>query len=84
MEAILNKQTVKTIVEWAHCIVSPRHAKDTWLRISDEAEQKALKIVKAVVIVIIAGAIFVGGIAIGEYRMINLIDSGRAPVSTEL
>src|SRR5690349_10307657 len=37
-------------LEWAHCLVSPAHARATWLRITPEAEERALLVLKRVVI----------------------------------
>lgn len=71
------------MIEWLHCIISPAHAKNTWLRIDKLTEYKALKIVKIIAIVISIGAIFSVGLFVGELRIIKLIENGKVPVSVQ-
>ena len=38
-----------TTIEWGHCIISPKHAKNTWLRIQPSDEKNALLLTEIIV-----------------------------------
>lgn len=58
-------------MEWVRCMLSPAHAETTWLRISPEAEAKAMLAVKAVLLALFAATMFAAGTGFGEKRTIN-------------
>lgn len=53
---------IATTKEWIWCLVSPNHAKNTWLRIDDHDENRALAV----------SAAFVLGLVIALFFMIRL------------
>lgn len=50
------RRAVDTAKEWALCLLSREHAATTWLRITDQQEQKALRMINNV-LYLLAGAI---------------------------
>lgn len=71
---------VKRIIawEWIRCLVSPRHAATTWLRIDQRVEQKYLMVLKGAVIALFVAVVFVMGMGVGELRMLHHINTQQA------
>lgn len=71
---------IKRIIawEWIRCLVSPRHAATTWLRIDPKVEQRILLILKRAVIALFVAVVFVIGMGVGELRMLHHINTQQA------
>lgn len=65
---------LSTALEWAHCLVSPKHAETTWLRIKPNDEQLALNISKGIVIALSIACVAMWMLAayrFGQVRMLQ-------------
>lgn len=61
---------METIKEWAWCIISPAHAKNTWLRVTQKQEDRYYEVMKKVVIYLWIATALAGMFAayrFGEY-----------------
>lgn len=45
-----------TVIEWLHCLLSPKHAQHTWLRVSTHNQDRALAVLQIIVVLIGLGA----------------------------
>ncbi len=42
-----------TIIEWVKCLISPKYAENTYLRITSEEEKKAIAIINIIIAVLV-------------------------------
>lgn len=70
-------------VEWLHCLVSPSHARATWLRLTPEAEERALLVLKRAVIGLFIALAFVVGVNAGQWRMKHYIQNHPEQIQIE-
>lgn len=74
-----------TLAEWLHCLVSPSHARGSWLRVDDETEQRMLRRMNYVVIALFAAVLFVAGIIVGEVRTVHFYQNQpQQPIHLQL
>jgi hypothetical protein len=52
-------------LEWLHCLVSPTHADNTWLRLTQEAEDKAILVIKRITVGLAIAAALLWGFNLG-------------------
>lgn len=64
-------------VEWLHCLISPKHAKTTWLEVDSDTERKALTIALVVVVGLFATSCFVWGMAYGKLQAVEYFKTSQ-------
>lgn len=54
--------------EWTLCLLSSKHSKTTWLRITEEQEENILKTIDWIITVIIILAVYIWALGFARYN----------------
>lgn len=60
-----------TLKEWAYCLVSPKHAETTWLRIAEDTERRAFRHIERFLFSVLGALIAMIFVLIHQYNFFH-------------